>query len=119
MHRWLRHGDVATELRLVDELPEAQARGAHEPAKIGQPRDRGEILQVPLQIRPDVAVEPNRPLLGRGEPHGRGWETTAPRQRAPVFTIVRLRREKVQPLRPARIDSQPLPPAYLMSWMKL
>jgi hypothetical protein len=92
MHRRLRQRDVARQLRLVDELAEAQASCPHETAEIGQRRDRGEVLEVALQVRAHVAFEPDRPLLGRPQVKGRGRKAATASQRAPVLRGVGLRR---------------------------
>ncbi|MGH8229059.1 MAG: hypothetical protein ACREU3_14355 [Steroidobacteraceae bacterium] len=49
---------VAAELALVEEIPNPQGRSLHQALEIGQVRDRGQISQVPLEVRRDVGVEP-------------------------------------------------------------
>ena len=76
MHRRLGQRDVTSDLRLVGNLPDAHADGAHEPAVVDQRRDGRQRGQVAFQIRAYVPVQPDRAFPGIGEVQGRVGEAT-------------------------------------------
>ena len=51
---------IPSDLRLVYQLAGAESGHPHQAAEIGQRRDRGEVLQVSLQIGANVGFEPYR-----------------------------------------------------------
>jgi hypothetical protein len=87
VHGRLGQRDVAPELSLVHELTEAQARGAHQTTEIRQCADRSQILKIALEVGAHEAVEPDRALSRRLELEGRGRESAAATERAPVFRL--------------------------------
>ena len=58
MNGWLGERDVAPQLGLVDQLPEPQARGAHQAPQIRKRADARDLREIPLEIRPHVSGEP-------------------------------------------------------------
>ena len=97
-YRRLREGDIAAKLRLVHQVSRAEAGGTHEPAEVGQRRDRGEALEVPLQVGAHVAVEPDGPLPIRPKMESRQGEPSATGKRTPVLGLIQLRSHQIEPL---------------------
>ena len=98
VHGRLREGDVATEFGLVQELPHPQCRRAHQPPEVRQAADGCQRLQVALEVRPHVAVEPDRAVrIGPEIQRGRRV-ATAPGERSPVDRRLRGPAEEREPL---------------------
>ena len=62
VHRGLRQRNVPAEPRLIDDLAQLQACGAHEAAKVRPRGDRREPLKVAFEVGLHVPVEPDAPL---------------------------------------------------------
>jgi hypothetical protein len=82
MHRGLRQTHVPREFGLIDELPQPEARGPHDPAEIGQRRDRSQIQKVALEIGADISVEPHGTLGAGPESQGRRGIPAPPGRRS-------------------------------------
>ena len=79
-------------------MAEPQTGGAHQPAKIGQRRNLGEVLQIALEIGADVAVEPNRAFGACPQRESGGRESAAQREGPPVLRLIGTRRQDIKPV---------------------
>ena len=98
VHRGLRQRNVPAEPRLIDDLAQLQACGAHEAAKVRQRGDRREPLKVAFEVGLHVPVEPDAPLQVRFLVDGGDREAAPACQASPVLRPVWLSRHEVEPL---------------------
>ncbi len=102
MHLHLADADVAAELGLVEEPPDPQARGAHQPPEIGQALHRAQRLQIALEVGLHVACEPDGTRRLVLQFVRRNRETAQARRGPPVLARAGVRGERLAPAAEAR-----------------
>ncbi|GBC87868.1 hypothetical protein HRbin12_01886 [bacterium HR12] len=122
VHGRLGDPQAASEVGLVRDLAELDAHGAHQAAEVGEGRHRGEREKVPLEVRPNVALEPDGAIGGGAEAKGRDGEAAPARERTPVLVrrvvapqelgpVALVGRDEVLPA-PAPSEAALLPPRH-------
>jgi hypothetical protein len=84
--RRLGESDIPGQLGVIQHLSQPEAGGPHQPTEVRERGNGGKDLEVSLQVRPHVPLEPRRPLRRPGHLQRGDREPSTPRELPPVLS---------------------------------